>query len=146
MGVKMRAVLIGLVVSVVVSMLLLLGAEAVVPTLDRAAPESSMAIRVALATSVATLALLVGGYVAGRRAGQKGAFHGALVGALSFGVPALLALAFSPDEAASRLSNSLLGAAMQIGSGAIGGHLGAFARRRSEVARLLREGGASSGS
>jgi putative membrane protein (TIGR04086 family) len=136
MNVKIRAVLIGLVVSVVVSILLLLAAEAVVPPLERAAPDASAAMRVVVAMVASLLPLLAGGYVAGRRAGRDGALNGALVGALSWGIPAILVLAFSPGEAVNRLSGALFSAVTQVGAGALGGYFGEIARRRSEASRL----------
>jgi putative membrane protein (TIGR04086 family) len=134
--VKIRAVLIGLVISVIMSILLLLVAEAVVPPLERVAPDASPAMRVVVAVLSSLFPLVVGGYVAGRRAGRSGALNGALVGALSWGIPALLALAFSPGEAVSRVSGALVSALTQVGAGALGGHFGAAARRKSEAARL----------
>lgn len=133
---KTRAVLVGLVVSVAISILLLLAAEPVVPWLEQTAPDASSSIRVVVATLVSLVSLVAGGYVAGRRAGRSGALNGALVGALSFGIPVILVLAFSPDEAASRMSGSLFGAVTQFGAGALGGNYGEAARRRSEGARL----------
>jgi putative membrane protein (TIGR04086 family) len=134
--VNIRAVLVGLVVSVVVSILLLLAAEAVVPPLEGVAPDASSAMRVVVAMAASLLPLVVGGYVAGRRAGRAGALNGALVGALSFGIPTLLVLVFSPDEAIIRVSGALVSAVTQLGAGALGGYFGEVARRKSEAGRL----------